>query len=308
MNYSSKRKVVVYTVFVLCALAGAVWLYGLWWHYYLVTHPRIAQAVPYSYEEELPFPGILLWNEFILTSPSHGRLQYAVEGYGGRVAQGDKIAILENNGSQQILRAPQTGYFIPGLDGLEGQVCYPNVWPGIEKIPNTPELSLFPQGKTVSKGDPIGKFLPMPQDLRIVGYADMTPALERRIDRGNVLLRRDKNTSLYQGEVRVAKKLGYRCKLYLTLPFFPINIVKKRSVSYLISTESYVGVAVPQSSIISREGKLGVFLVEGNYVRFKEVKGFPLSDHSFFISDGLQPGNIILLRADHAREGRIELW
>ncbi|WP_286934801.1 HlyD family efflux transporter periplasmic adaptor subunit, partial [Aminobacterium sp. UBA4834] len=90
--------------------------------------------------------------------------------------------------------------------------------------------------------------------------------------------------------------------------FFPINIVKKRSVSYLISTESYVGVAVPQSSIISREGKLGVFLVEGNYVRFKEVKGFPLSDHSFFISDGLQPGNIILLRADHAREGRIELW
>ena len=144
----------------------------------------------------------------------------------------------------------------------------------------------------------------MPQELRAVGYADLTPALDKQLKRGLISLRRGPKDPLYQAEVRVVRKMGHRVKLYLSLPFFPVNIVKKRSVSYLISTEEHVGVSIPQSAVISREGKLGVFIVEGNYARFKEV----IPDRSSFSLQVTSARNIVILKADHAREGRVELW
>lgn len=306
-NFGEKRKAVAYGVMVLCFITAAIWVYGLWWRNYEVTHPRITQAVPHSYEEEMPFSGMLLWEEIIVTTPVGGNVAYTVPESGGRVSQGDVIATVGEESRQQ-LRAPLTGYFVPGLDGFEGRLSYQSLWAGEDRIPQTPELSLFPMGHTAERGGFIGKLIPMPQELRAVGYADLTPALDKQLKRGLISLRRGPKDPLYQAEVRVVRKMGHRVKLYLSLPFFPVNIVKKRSVSYLISTEEHVGVSIPQSAVISREGKLGVFIVEGNYARFKEVKGIPLTDHLFFITSGLQPGNIVILKADHAREGRVELW
>ncbi|MDD2206161.1 MAG: hypothetical protein WCQ97_00265 [Aminobacterium sp.] len=307
MDFKEKRKKLLYGVIVLCFITAAIWIYGLWWRYYEVTHPRIAQAIPHSYEEQVPLYGVLLWDEVVVTSPLKGTLSYAVSGHGGRVSKGDVIATVTASARQQ-LRAPQTGYFIPGLDGVEGGLSYSSLWGGEEKFPDLPSLRYFPGNHKVNKGDAIGKIIPMPQQLRIVGYADLTPALEKQLARGVLLVRRGPKESLYEAGIRVVRKMGYRTKLYLSLPFFPVNIVKNRSVSYLISTEERVGVSVPQSAVILRGGKLGVFLVEGNYACFKEINGIPLSDHLFFVTSGLQPGNIVILKADHAREGRVELW
>jgi hypothetical protein len=51
-----------------------------------------------------------------------------------------------------------------------------------------------------------------------------------------------------------------------------------------------------------------VLQVEGNVASFKEVWGMPVEGGNFFIQKGLQPGNVVVLDADGAKEGKIRLW
>ena len=68
------------------------------------------------------------------------------------------------------------------------------------------------------------------------------------------------------------------------------------------------GVMAPDTAVVTRDGKQGVFLVQGSVTRYVEVEGFPADEGYFFITKGVLPGNQLILYADKNKEGAVRLW
>jgi hypothetical protein len=51
-----------------------------------------------------------------------------------------------------------------------------------------------------------------------------------------------------------------------------------------------------------------VLLADGNMVHFRAVRGVPVEGGRFFITEGLKPGQIVVLHAQSGKEGKIRLW
>ncbi len=64
---------------------------------------------------------------------------------------------------------------------------------------------------------------------------------------------------------------------------------------------------VPDSAVITRDGKNFVFLLQGNQVVSRDVDGFPADARNFFIVKGVAPGNNLILDANNAREGTMRI-
>nr|HPR90707.1 hypothetical protein [Synergistaceae bacterium] len=225
-----------------------------------------------------------------------------------RVARGETVAVIGSSSGKMAVRSESVGYFVPGLDGAEGEWRYSFHWPGMAPLPASPAFAEFSSGVFVRRGDPVGKLISQPQELRCVLYADVTPALQKDIQTGFVRVKTEAHGWPGRAAVRASRFLGTKMKLYLTLPFFSLENVKSREIALFLETGEHVGVAVPESSVRYREGKLGVFQVEGNIVKFKEIEGLPVEGHRFFVQKGLQSGNIVVLNAERAKEGKIRLW
>ncbi|MDD3915775.1 MAG: hypothetical protein PHX00_01385 [Synergistaceae bacterium] len=303
--YLIKR--IFYFAAVLAVATGTIWVYQYWWEQNALESPDVVSAVPYTYIERIPVKGVLIWEETVLVSRWDGNLSYPEPGT-RRVARGETVAVIGSSSGKMAVRSESVGYFVPGLDGAEGEWRYSFHWPGMAPLPASPAFAEFSSGVFVRRGDPVGKLISQPQELRCVLYADVTPALQKDIQTGFVRVKTEAHGWPGRAAVRASRFLGTKMKLYLTLPFFSLENVKSREIALFLETGEHVGVAVPESSVRYREGKLGVFQVEGNIVKFKEIEGLPVEGHRFFVQKGLQSGNIVVLNAERAKEGKIRLW
>lgn len=303
--YLIKR--IFYFAAVLAVATGTIWVYQYWWEQNALESPDVVSAVPYTYIERIPVKGVLIWEETVLVSRWDGNLSYPEPGT-RRVARGETVAVIGSSSGKMAVRSESVGYFVPGLDGAEGEWRYSFHWPGMAPLPASPAFADFSSGVFVRRGDPVGKLISQPQELRCVLYADVTPALQKDIQTGFVRVKTEAHGWPGRAAVRASRFLGTKMKLYLTLPFFSLENVKSREIALFLETGEHVGVAVPESSVRYREGKLGVFQVEGNIVKFKEIEGLPVEGHRFFVQKGLQSGNIVVLNAERAKEGKIRLW
>ena len=68
------------------------------------------------------------------------------------------------------------------------------------------------------------------------------------------------------------------------------------------------GAEIPESSVVIKGGKKGVYLVRGDRVFFREIRGIPMPGDRFLVYGGLNPGNLVLLNGMVGKEGRIKLW
>ena len=303
--YLIKR--IFYFAAVLAVATGTIWVYQYWWEQNALESPDVVSAGPYTYIERIPVKGVLIWEETVLVSRWDGNLSYPEPGT-RRVARGETVAVIGSSSGKMAVRSESVGYFVPGLDGAEGEWRYSFHWPGMAPLPASPAFAEFSSGVFVRRGDPVGKLISQPQELRCVLYADVTPALQKDIQTGFVRVKTEAHGWPGRAAVRASRFLGTKMKLYLTLPFFSLENVKSREIALFLETGEHVGVAVPESSVRYREGKLGVFQVEGNIVKFKEIEGLPVEGHRFFVQKGLQSGNIVVLNAERAKEGKIRLW
>ncbi len=147
-------------------------------------------------------------------------------------------------------------------------------------------------------------------DLRALLRAFL-PGLARRFSctlAGVVRVKTEPHGWTARAGVRAYRFLGSKVKLYVTLPFFTVENALSRVIDLFLETGERRGVVVPESSVMHRSGKLGVWQVEGNNVGFKEIEGRPVEGRLFFVTKGLQSGNIVVLDAQRAREGKIRLW
>ncbi|MDR1875156.1 MAG: hypothetical protein LBQ90_09130 [Synergistaceae bacterium] len=284
-------------------LAGVVRTYFLWLDYYNTLHPDVVQAVVAGYVEELPLRGILVWEERLVTAPREGVLTYP-SSRPRRVATGEVVAAIDG----RAVKVDGPGYFFPALDGEEGRWVYSRLWPGTSAFPSVKPAKPVEIGTHLKRGEPLGKFIPQPQDLRCIAYLDRTPALERDIMLGFV----DVRTELYgknrRAAVRTFADAGQKIKVYLTLPFFAPSLLATRSFSCSVVTGDRQGVLLPDTAVVLRKGRLGVFLVKGSVTEFTEVEGFPADENHFFITKGVLQGNVVVLYADRYEEGVIRSW
>lgn len=300
-------KRILYFGTILAVTTGTIWLYQCWWEQNALETPDVTAVVSYSYTERTPVRGALVWEETLLLSRWDGSVSYPELG-ARRVARGETVATVNSTSGRMAIRSEAVGYFIPALDGAEGEWRYSSLWPGMPALPASPSLVFFSPGATVRRGGAVGKLIPQPQELRCVVYADATPSLQKDIQAGFVRVKTEAHGWPGRATVRASRFLGSKVKLYLTLPFFSVENTFSREILLLLEAGERFGASVPESSVFYREGKLGVYKVEGNMVKFKEIEGLPVEGHRFFVQKGLQSGNIVVLDAEKAKEGKIRLW
>ncbi len=255
----------------------------LWWDRYEAINPQVIAATSYTHTDQIPARGILIWrggNRFI-----------EVERPGGlsfleprRVGMGETIAVISaSSGRMAGKREEWDTLFPPGR--RRGQLDLLRFLERHGPASGAARPCLFLPGRVRGKGKPVGKIILQPQELRCILYADVTPALERDIRSGTVRVKAKDGEWPGKAEVRVASFHGSKVKLYLTLPFFPPEIVVSRGIRLLLEAGEQAGVSLPESAVVYREGKLGVFSVEGNRVEFREITGMPVEGGRFFITE-----------------------
>jgi hypothetical protein len=297
----------LYFFLILLIAVGAVYVYSLWWERRGFLNPEVVSAVSYTHSERIPARGILLWREEKVLSRWSGTVSYPSR-QPRRVGKGETVAVISASSGKMALKTGKAGYFLPALDGAEGQWAYSSFWSGMAPLPPAPAAEFFSSGWDVEKGHPIGKLIPQPQDLRCILYADVTPSLERDIKAGFVRVKTRDTEWPAKAEVRVAQFHESKVKLYLTLPYFPASITASREIQLILEAGEKSGVSVPESAVLLREGRLGVLQVDGNVVHFQAVRGIPVEGGRFFIAEGLKPGNIVVRHAQSGKEGKIRLW
>ena len=285
----------MYGVIMLIGIMGYK-VYRAWFENYSMAHPQIIEAVTINYNEEQPLEGILLWDEQLIYAPQDGILNYPSP-RPHIAAKGEIIAALDGVG----VKAPYPAYFYPALDGQEGSWVYPKLWPDFAPFPEFSDASLIENGTRLSRGDPIGKLIPQPQILRCIAYLDKTPSLERALSsttNATIRVRTEFDGKDRKAEVVAKKSSGQKLKLYLRLPFFPPEVVRSRAFTASVITDVQKGVMVPDTAVITKNGKNMVFVVQGNTPELRVVEGFPSDDDNFFIEKGIEPGSKLILNAD----------
>jgi hypothetical protein len=301
-RWSLPKRLVYYAItLILAVTAGKVYL--LWLDDYNRRHPDIVQATAMGYVEELPLEGVLVWDEQIVPAPRDGVLTYPSP-LPRRVAKGEAVAAVDG----VAVKAETPGYFFPALDGQEGNWVYSRLWPEVSQFPAFEKAKLIENGKRLRAGEPVGKLAPQPQDLRCIAYLDRTVSLERDVRRDFIEIRTEANGKNQRAAVRAFSIIGQKIKVYLTLPFFPPSLLSTRAFSCSVLTGDRQGVSVPDTAVVLRDGKLGVFLVQGSMTEFTQIEGFPTDEYNFFITKGVVPGNVVVRNADRVKEGAVMLW
>ena len=296
------RKLIYYTV-ILSLAGGVFYVYLLWLDSYNTLHPEVVTATAMGYVEELPLEGVLIWDEQVLTATRDGVLTYP-SSLPRRVMKGEAVAALDG----VAVNVGTAGYFVPALDGEEGNWVYSRLWPGIAAFPTFGALNILDNGARLRKGEPVGKLAPQPQELRCIAYLDKTISLAQDVKNGFINIKMNTDDKMLRADVRAYWDAGQKIKVYLTLPFFPASALLTRAFSCSVLTGNRRGVSVPDSAVILRSGKTGVLMVLGSMTEFTEVEGFPTEGDNFFITKGVLPGNVVVLHADKIKEGVVRLW
>ncbi len=312
MNRRRKKfiqRIINYVVIIFILMIGFR-IYKIWYESYKLSNPQLIEAISTNYSEEQPLQGILLWDEQLIYAPKDGILTYPSP-RPRYVAKGEILAALDG----VAVRAPYPAYFYPALDGQEGSWVYPKLWPDFAPFPEFHNAELIENGTFLGRGEPIGKLIPQPQTLRCIAYLDITPSLERALNNKNnpsIRIKTEHEGKERRAEVVAVKSSGQKLKVYLRLPFFPPNILRSRMFEASVITDIQKGVMVPDTAVITRNGKNIVFIVSGNSTEPRGVEGFPADMGNFFIEKGVQPGNKLILNADtiifNFKDENLRIW
>lgn len=300
------RGIIYWGIAAAIVLSGA-WLFLAWQGHYRAIHPEITWATPWIYEERHTLEIALVWREEVIAAPMDGMVRYRGARFPRRVRKGEALATVATSGESVVVRAPSAGYWTRSLDGEEERWTYSYLWRECRDIPDPPAPRRVEEGR-VRRGDPLGKIVVLPQELRGVVYVPATPSLLRSLREGSLLVLPWEEGQPVKATVRIALEKGLRRKVLCALPLFPVSFVPQRVHSWIIQGSPKRGVRIPQSAVTIRSGRRGVFVVTGAEAVFREVEGTSVSREDFLVTQGLSPGEIVLEDAGRGREGRIKLW
>ncbi len=298
----------LYWIAVITVIALWVLAFKLYFDRYEYLHPEITWAVPGIDTQLVKIGGVLLWKEVPILAEVAGIVSYP-QGTGPvRVPRGAVIAKIAYGSKVKYLKAYQQGYFIAGIDGLESSWRYSEIWPGTDNLPESRGLVKMKDGMLIGKGQPVGKLIEQPQELRFVGYSDVVGNMSDQIKNKKLKVKMDEGDTGSTADIRVSMKMGHKVKLYVTLPWFRPENLLSRKYTLVIEAGRTEGAVVPDSALLEKDGIKGVYLVRGSRVVFSLVEGKPVDNGKFLITKGVSVGDAVVEDAKMAREGRIQLW
>lgn len=299
------RKNLLSTAMSLLVILFIARIYFMWLDNYFLMHPDIIEANAAGYVEEQPLEGILLWDEQLVYAPQSGVLTYPSP-HPRLVAKGEIIAALDG----VAVKALYPAYFFPALDGQEGNWVYSRLWPDFVPFPFFKPAVLLENGIQLRKGAPIGKLVPQPQMLRCIAYLDATPSLERSLARNSptVRVKLKADGRELKADITAQKWSGRKIKVCISLPFFPPSLLRTRSFSAGIVEEKLSGVTIPETAVMTKDGRNIVFRLHGNTVASEDVDGWPSGDGNFFVINGLRPGARVVMNADKVHDNMTLMW
>lgn len=297
-----------YWIAVVVVIIVWIWGFKLYFERYDYLHPEITWAVPGVDTETVKISGALLWKENPVLANMSGVVFYP-QGTGPvRVARGAVVARISSGSLVKEVKAYQQGYFMAGVDGLESSWRYAELWPGNAPLPVPKSVVMVKNGFVVGKGQAVGKLIEQPQELRFVGYTDLAGDMQEQIKNNTLRVKMDGVDTVSKAEIRVAMKMGRKTKMYLTLPWFPIEMVKSRRYTLTVEAGSTEGAIVPGTAVMQSGAGYSIYMVRGSRVELKSIEGKPIEDGKFIVTKGISVGDAIVETASSAREGRIQLW
>jgi hypothetical protein len=306
---SSKKKTGpwLYRGLLVVIVAGSLAAYLGWWTHFRSYRPEFSTAEPLTIRETVRSKTILLWGETVLASPLEGVVHFPLGLEAVRVSKGVIVAEILSGSQKAIIKAPQSGYFLPALDGLEGKWAFSGAWPGDGELPSAGSLKWKAEGERVSRGSSVGKLIPQPQELRAIAYIEMDEATRGQIRKGTVLFSIDGERP-QQALIRAVQDYGSKAKVYVTLPFFPMTMVNSRSRQIEFFQGELKGVVVPESALLQKAGGVGVYAFCSGKLEYRNVTGMPLAASRFLVTEGLKAGDLILSQAEVGAERKVLLW
>ncbi len=286
---------------------GSVASYAGWWVNFRAFRPEFSAAEPLTVKDEVLSNTILLWRETVLTSPVEGVVHYPQGREIVRVAGGDVVAEILSGNGKSVVRAPFSGYFVCGTDGMEGKWEFSKVWPGDGELPKSGALSLRADGEGVGRGNPVGKLIPQPQELRGIAYIGMDAVTRGQVGKGFLMFSVGGERPKKAG-IRAVQDYGSKAKVYFTLPFFPTKMVSKRNLELEFFHGEKKGVVLPESALMQRDGGMGVYAFSAGKLEYRSVKGQPLPKSRFLVTEGLKAGDLVLSQASLGEERKVLLW
>lgn len=307
-----RERSLAYRIFYIFAIAAiaAIWIYAFrsYFRHYDSMHPEITWALPWVQIDMIMSDGVFLWNETLVTTPRAGSVSYPLGTAPIRVQRGAVVARVKSGNAAYDIRASSEGYFVAGLDGMEEKWRYASLWQGTSELPKAGPLKPFKDGHSAKSGAPIGKIIPQPQDLRFIGYANLTGELEKKLAANRVMVKMDELDTPSRAQVRVYETLGHRVKMYLSMPWFPPGMLTSRNYRLIVEAGESSGVVVPESAVTMRSGKTGAFVIKGSEAVFTDVEGRVIDGDRFLVAKGIKLGDAVIVNAESAREGRVKLW
>jgi len=210
----------MYWLMVFLVIIIWIWAFKLYFDRYEYLHPEITWAIPGIDVELVEISGVLLWKEVPLPASAEGIVTYP-QGTGPvRVSRGSVVAKITSGNRAYEVKAYQQGYFVAALDGKEQTWRYSEIWPGFQTLPEPGALNRLKNGLLVGKGQPVGKLIEQPQELRFIGYSRILGNMAEQIKNKKLLVKMDGVDTVSAADIRVSTKADNKIKLYLTLPWF----------------------------------------------------------------------------------------
>ncbi len=296
---------ITYWLGVLVIIVLWVWAFKLYFDRYEYLHPDITWATPGIATQHLKVSGYHLWKENDIRAPVYFVCVYSINSCQLRVPRG---AVVARVGGRDV-KAYQQGYFVAGKDGREQGWRYSALWHAKRsEFAAESKLRYFGNGAQVARGQMIGKIAEQPQELRFIGYLPMRGDVAKQLKSERLRVRMDAEDTVTDAEVRVTLKEGGLTKFALAMPWFQPEMLMSRSYELIVDAGQTRGAMIPQSALIKKGGKDGVYMIRGARVVFAPVSGKMLNGGMFLATKGISVGDAVVEDAASAREGRIQLW
>lgn len=296
------KRVIYWLVLITLAV---LWVFGYlsYVDHHKRTNPRITWGVPWTEWYLIPVKGALIWQERVVRSPSSGPVVYPRGEGPVKVPAG---AVVARVGGVNV-KAPVQGIFLARLDRMEGIWRYAYLWDRRDQLPPVaPEPS--PPLRTASPGQPVGKVIEFPQEIRFLGYVPLDGTVPESIKARSLSVRRDRFEVNLFGEVRFYEIHGPKALVYMDLPWMTEEVVTSRVMELMVEAGRFDGIAIPERSVVQRDGVTGIYVVRGNISSFRPVEGRPIGGNRFLVMKGLSLGEAVIVDGQMAKEGRVQLW
>ncbi|MFZ5648421.1 MAG: HlyD family efflux transporter periplasmic adaptor subunit [Bacillota bacterium] len=291
---ASKALLIVAGIFLLYITTVQVWHYA---RSFMVETGALSTG---ELKKLYPAEGLLIRDETVIPSPADGELVMLVKP-GERVRAGESIAEVKTAGEgtsawSSLVQAPRTGIVSLAVDGLEG-VLNPGQADilktvGLNEV-NTKQRIPLREVQTIKcyKGQPVIKVIDNLSPLLICLPApDGFPgdALKKG---GSIVLLWDDSELAGRIKDDPAGNNAAGRMLIVQASNYPAGLLNIRKDNFYLVGERFYGYIVPQRSLVIRDGRVGLYIMNKQRGKWVPVKVEGIVDgHAAVTGDQLAPG------------------